>query len=176
MALSDPKDVNRLAYDGKLEELKIKLRENNDLLTNIDDTQRMPLHWACSAGRKEIVEYLLKSRAPVDARDEIAEKLLQSGADLNIADQYGHTPMHRAASKGLVKMMKLFLQYIVDVNSKDVQGNTPLHLACEEERSEAALLLLEHGGQLELLNKEEKTPLDLAPPGLRRSLDRHNNR
>ena len=57
---------------------------------------------------------------------QIAESLLQSGGDLNLSDRYGHTPMHRAASKGHVKMMKLFLQYIVDVNARDVEGNTPL--------------------------------------------------
>ena len=35
-------------------------------------TQRMPLHWACSAGRTEVVEILLKMRAPVNARDEVS--------------------------------------------------------------------------------------------------------
>ena len=59
---------------------------------------------------------------------QTAEKLLEHGADVNVFDQYGHIPLHRAASKGLVKMVKLLLQYIVDVNHRDTEGNTPLYV------------------------------------------------
>lgn len=48
---------------------------------------------------------------------------------MNVFDQYGHIPLHRAASKGLAKMVKLLLQYIVDVNHRDVEGNTPLYVS-----------------------------------------------
>ena len=57
---------------------------------------------------------------------QIAELLLQSGAEPSIGDSYENTPLHRAASKGHVKMVKLLLQYQVDVNYKDKVGNTPL--------------------------------------------------
>ena len=57
---------------------------------------------------------------------KIAEKLLENGGDANIGDQYENTPLHRAASKGHVKLVKLLLQYHVDVNYKDSSGNTPL--------------------------------------------------
>ena len=43
MALSDPDDVCRLAYDGKLEELRAKCRENNDLLTKVDEVLTVKL-------------------------------------------------------------------------------------------------------------------------------------
>ena len=33
---------------------------------------RMPLHWACSGGRTEVVEFLVQSGVPVDARDDVS--------------------------------------------------------------------------------------------------------
>jgi ankyrin repeat protein len=41
---------------------------------------------------------------------QIAELLLQKGADPDTGDQYSNTPLHRAASKGHVKLVKLLLQ------------------------------------------------------------------
>jgi len=57
---------------------------------------------------------------------QIAEKLLQYGADPNIGDQFENTPLHRAASKGHVKLVKLLLQYGVNLNHRNSEGNTPL--------------------------------------------------
>ena len=86
-------------------------------------------------------------------------------------DQYSNTPLHRAASKGHVKLVKLLLQFNVDVNYRDSQKSTPLHWACEEERAEVALLLVDRGADIAALNKEEKTPLDFVSPGMKRSLE-----
>lgn len=80
--------------------------------------------------------------------------------------------MHRAASKGNLAIVKLFLEYNdkLKVDIRDVYGNTPLHLACEEDRQEEAKLLVQNGASLETKNKEEKTPLDLCTPSLVRVL------
>lgn len=77
--------------------------------------------------------------------------------------------MHRAASKGNLSIVKLFLENEkLKVNIRDAYGNTALHLACEEDRQEEAKLLVQYGADLEIKNKEEKTPLDLCSPALRR--------
>jgi len=55
-------------------------------------------------------------------------------------------------------------------DQRDAYGNTPLHLACEEDRVEEAKLLTVHGADLTITNRERKTPLDLASPGLVRQL------
>jgi len=52
--------------------------------------------------------------------------LLECGADVDSGDCYNNTPLHRAASQGHVKLVKLLLQYRPDVNYKDSSGNTPL--------------------------------------------------
>ena len=43
-------------------------------------SQRLPLHWAVSAGHTEIAEYLLKLGTPVDIRDEVRILILSSPA------------------------------------------------------------------------------------------------
>lgn len=99
-------------------------------------------------------------------------KLLENDADVNITDIRGATPLHRAASKGNLGVVKLLLENNdkLKVNVRDVYGNTPLHLACEEDRQEEAKLLVQNGASLETKNKEEKTPLDLCTPSLARVL------
>ena len=57
---------------------------------------------------------------------QIAEVLLQNGGDPQIFDRMGHTPLHRAACKGNVKMVKQLLQFIVDLNHRDSTGATAL--------------------------------------------------
>lgn len=49
-------------------------------------------------------------------------------------------------------------------------GNTALHTAAEEERLEVCQLLISHGASRELLNREEKSPLQLCSPQFARSL------
>lgn len=56
-------------------------------------------------------------------------------------------------------------------DQRDAYGNTPLHLACEENRVEEAKLLVTRGADLAITNRERKTPLDLASPGLVRELE-----
>ena len=41
---------------------------------------------------------------------DIAPLLLSRGADTDAQDRYGHSPLHRAASKGYDKMVQIMLQ------------------------------------------------------------------
>jgi len=53
--------------------------------------------------------------------------LIQNHADPYIRDKHGATPLHRAASHGNQKIMKLLLSAgKKDVNIADAYGNTPL--------------------------------------------------
>lgn len=102
----------------------------------------------------------------------MAIKLIEHGANLNIADKRGATPLHRAASKGNLEIVRLFLESLdhININAKDICGSTPLHLACEEDRQDVAKLLVQHGADLETNNKDGQNPLDLCTIHLRNAL------
>uniref|UniRef100_A0A8C9DT30 Proteasome 26S subunit, non-ATPase 10 n=1 Tax=Prolemur simus TaxID=1328070 RepID=A0A8C9DT30_PROSS len=166
--------VCNLAYSGKLEELKERILADKSLATRTDQDSRTALHWACSAGHTEIVEFLLQLGVPVNDKDDAASKnrheiavmLLEGGANPDAKDHYEATAMHRAAAKGNLKMIHILLYYKASTNIQDTEGNTPLHLACDEERVEEAKLLVSHGASIYIENKEEKTPLQVAKGGL----------
>ncbi|ETE70145.1 26S proteasome non-ATPase regulatory subunit 10, partial [Ophiophagus hannah] len=132
----------------------------------VSDDNRTALHWACSAGHSDIVDFLLSLGVPINDKDDIALMLLENKANPDAKDHLASTPLHRAASKGNLKMMQILLKHKASVNLQDSEGNTPLHLACDEERADEAKLLVAHGASLYIENKEEKTPLKVAKGGL----------
>uniref|UniRef100_A0A6I8NM37 Proteasome 26S subunit, non-ATPase 10 n=1 Tax=Ornithorhynchus anatinus TaxID=9258 RepID=A0A6I8NM37_ORNAN len=158
--------VCNLAYAGKLEELKDKVLADKTQATKTDQDNRTALHWACSAGHTDIVDFLLRFGVPVNDKDDIAIMLLEGGANPDATDQLESTPLHRAAAKGNLKMIQILLQHKASTNIQDSEGNTPLHLACDEERVEEAKLLVSRGASIYIENKEEKTPLQMAKGGL----------
>lgn len=97
--------------------------------------------------------------------------LIEKGADVNIADIRGSTPLHRAASKGVMPVVKLLVeQHDIKINYRDAYGCTPLHLACEEDREQAAVFLVENGADIETKNRDNQTPLELCSLKLARLL------
>lgn len=152
-----------------------------------DDSGWTPLIIASSAGHENIVKTLLQCDADPNKttstgqtalhyaasrnRFKIAEMLLSCNCDIDVADSTTlATPLHRAASKGNLKIVRLLTENKCKLDKVDIEGNTALHLACEEERTEVAELLSQCGASLTLLNKEKKSPIDVAPPYLKRRL------
>jgi ankyrin repeat protein len=74
---------------------------------------------------------------------EIAELLLQNGARLDIPDNLGFYPIHRAAQMGNIDMLKLLLKHGADPNVPSEIGKTPLQMAIEWDQKEAAAFLKE---------------------------------
>ncbi|ROL47301.1 26S proteasome non-ATPase regulatory subunit 10 [Anabarilius grahami] len=159
-------EICNLAYTGELEELKKCVLSDSSLVTKTDQDSRTALHWACSAGHVDIVQFLLNLGVEVNLQDDIAQILLENGADPNATDKLQSTPLHRASAKGNFRLIQLLLKESASTNIQDSEGNTPLHLACDEERADAAKLLVEHGASIYIENKEKMTPLQVAKGGL----------
>jgi ankyrin repeat protein len=53
--------------------------------------------------------------------------LLRAGAQVNAADKFGATALHRAVSKGYMTIIETLLsQSKINVNAMDCEGNSPL--------------------------------------------------
>ncbi|OUC44461.1 ankyrin repeat protein [Trichinella nativa] len=163
------------------------------LVNDINDGDEVrALTIACSAGRLDVVQYLLDCKADPNIRSclnttplhyaaskghaNIVKLLLEHNADVNAQDKWGGTPLHRVASKGGPVIIRLLLEdKNCQVNLQDSEGNTPLHLACEGNNENETICLINSGAQFNKKNKENKTPFDLASPELSRLLRRVNS-
>jgi len=181
--------VHWAAVGGCLPFIMLALEKDPQLPTRIDDSGWTTLMIAVSAGRLEVVRFLLGcTNCEVNHRNcngqtslhyaasknhvEIARMLLENGADVNAQDKYGNSPLHRASALGHMNITQILLkQKGVRVDLTDREGNTPLHIAVEDENDSVALCLVRHGADINRQNNMERTPLDLAKTAdLRRKL------
>ncbi|KAL1895475.1 hypothetical protein Sste5346_005283 [Sporothrix stenoceras] len=76
-----------------------------------------------------------------------------------LADNYGQTPLWRAATFGYKAIVKLLLEKGADIDSKDNCGQTPLSWVAERGREAVVKLLLENGADADLKDRSGRTPL-----------------
>jgi ankyrin repeat protein len=111
------------------------------------------LFCAGSRGLVEIPRALIDAGADVNARDlegrvainslllhpmlgnlATIELFLSAGARVDVADDAGRTPLHRAVGYENVRAARLLLKYGAEVNAKTKNQETPLYLHLSEER------------------------------------------
>jgi hemoglobin len=115
--------------------------------------------WSCARLRGLRDQTLLHDAALVgDA--ELAAVLIRSGADPDAKEPEGHTPLYRA-STGDVARVLLAAGAAVDVASGPTRG-TPLHQAARRGHVSVAQALLEHGATVDARDAKEQTPLRRA--------------
>ena len=90
--------------------------------------------------------------------------LIAAGADVNVADDYGWTPLSWAANKGHTECVRLLLAAPgIDVNKPDKNGWTPLSWAADMGRTECVRLLLAAPGiNINQATQHGATPLSWA--------------
>lgn len=112
-----------------------------------DHRGQTPLHLAARTQDHGCLELLLtKGKADPDIEDydkrtplhaaigkssqssKIIETLILNGANPNAADQYGYTPLHIAALKGLSECVEALIYYDADVTAKTKCGMTALSI------------------------------------------------
>jgi ankyrin repeat protein len=121
-----------------------------DVLVNWPGTQ---LNLKSLQGETPLMLAALENNGP------LAKLLILKGADVN---QSGWTPLHYAATKGHVDMMRLMIEHHAYLDAESPNGTTPLMMAAHYGSAMATKLLLEEGADPRLKNKLGLSALDFA--------------
>lgn len=94
---------------------------------------------------------------------ETVNKLMDRDPTLALKpDRNNMRPLHYAAKKGNVEMVRTLVRKGANVNDKDKKGYTPLHYACTKGNPETVKILLEFGADVNAKTNNNKTPLTFA--------------
>ena len=97
-----------------------------------------------------------------DDEIEHVKVFLDAGAYLDIADEYGNSPLMIAAKCGCVETVKLLLKHGSNVSAENKKGDNAMHLAALSEndyQAQIVELLIDKGASPDKLNREGATPL-----------------
>ena len=101
--------------------------------------------------------------AIITGQDDLARQLIQRGAAVN---KHGWTPMHYAATKGNVEMLRLLLARDGYIDTESPNHTTPLMMATQYSGSvEAVKFLLRQGADPWVKNLVGMTALNFARRG-----------
>ncbi|KAL4233750.1 hypothetical protein ACF0H5_008430 [Mactra antiquata] len=139
-------------------EHKARLSEHNARIDVFNNEQATPLHKAAQYNHVQVVEYLVESKADIERKNyenytplllasvhgkaATVDLLIQKKADtllkhetvqrmINVSDRCDNSPLHIAAIKGYLPIVKTLLNKGADMDSKNDEEQTPLHLAAK---------------------------------------------
>jgi ankyrin repeat protein len=138
------------------------------------DERTTPLIVAATAGRDEVVQYLLASGADKDARDgrrypalnyaaylghaKVVSLLIAAGADVNA--RRSNSPLEEAVSGGHIEAARLLLE--AGAKTDYAGADSALWHAARDGKLEIVKLLVEHGAKVDEADREGKRPLQAA--------------
>ena len=119
--------IIKAAKNGDVASIKKLLATDPSLVAARDTDGSTPLHCATWKGQVEVVSFLLKSGADVNA--------------VNENEHWGTTPLHAAAHANQAAIAKLLLDHGANVKAKDKEGRTPLfHTTFHKAKAVAKIL------------------------------------
>lgn len=150
---------------GKLMDLGMDIESFLRLATcgGLKDIQRAAVAFGINAHDEDGVTALMTASSA--GRQDVVSWLIESKADVNARDSHGFTSFHVAASQGRAKILKLLTPHTDREfqNSTDIDGRVPLHLAIINNHLSVVRLLA--GNPFVDLNSRDKsggTPVHLA--------------
>ncbi len=150
------KSIYDIARSGTVAEVKELMKQNPDIINQINENGFSPLILACYRGNTEVAKYLIdhvkdvnyKSRQgtalsglSVKYNKDLVTYLLNKNADPNIADETGSTPLFWAVKFGNKELAELLLKNKADKSIKDSQGMTPFEYALQTNNKDIINLL-----------------------------------
>ena len=132
--------INRLMLIQSLSEFKKAIKQEKVDIKRVDDDNTSLLHWYCSSGRQDIVEYLL-----------------QMGVRITANKTNHQTPLHctvdcmcdKMEDKKRSNIVRSLIAAGAEVDQQDVNGWTALKLACRSGLYECAFYLLSNHAESE---------------------------
>ncbi|XP_020601790.1 probable protein S-acyltransferase 23 [Orbicella faveolata] len=126
----------------EVEDLLIKYGANTVAL---DLHNRIPLHYAFVKMNNGHTDYSMSD--PISVVSLLCEAITEQGKDaktqVNHQDNFGQTPLHRAALRGATICSLNLLQKGGSLEIKDNDGNTPLSLALRERHDGCAMMFMQ---------------------------------
>ncbi len=98
-----------------------------------------------------------------DGNTEESLKYINSGGKVNVSDDYGLSPIHMAASKGNIQVLKALIDHGANVNAVEKKSSmTPIHYAAYNKNSAAIKLLIKNGANIDSNDRKGRTALKIS--------------
>ena len=155
-----------------------------------EDHMKLLFHYACHEAHSDLtaVQTLLKRGCNVgilsnEQQEElllhachegallVVEHLIAHGCNMNCMSFDGYTPLMLAAQEGHEEVMKKLILAGANLGMQGRDGNTALHYAADHKHFACGILLVEVGASVTTKNNLSQTPLDLATPELKETIN-----
>jgi ankyrin repeat protein len=146
----DERDLFESAATGALDRVQRLVRERPEAVNTHAADGHTPLGLASFFGHADVVRFLLAQGAAPDTA---------SRNEMNVR------PLHAAAARGDVAIVKMLLAAGADPNVRQQGGYLPLHEAAHAGKTEIAHALVEAGARADLAEDKGRTSVDLAREG-----------
>ena len=132
----DSIDLHKLCRTGKLEKIK-----------QVVESMDPEVLCVKLATQKGVFGYTVLHEAVANKNTDILDYLLEKTetSAVNSVAKSGYTPLHMAASSGLVDSVRVLLKHNADVNCTDEYGRTPRSAARLSNKHETEKLLFSEG-------------------------------
>ena len=150
------KSIFDIARSGTVPEVQELMKQNPDIINQINENGFSPLILACYRGNTDVADFLIDNVKDVNYKSregtalaglaikynkDLVEHLLKKKADPNIADTTGYTPLFWAVKSGNKELIEQLLKYKADKKKKDSMGMTPFEYALQTNNKEIINLL-----------------------------------